>query len=88
MLNRGGGSIIHVASCAGILGFQNLTAYSASKGGVLGLMLAMAADYASDNISGKSFGAWDYEYRNERRGTFRSAKASALDCRHTFGKGR
>jgi NAD(P)-dependent dehydrogenase (short-subunit alcohol dehydrogenase family) len=50
MLNRGGGSIIHVASCTGILGFRKLTAYSVSKGGVLGLMRAMAADYASDNI--------------------------------------
>ena len=50
MLRQGGGSIIHVASPTGILGFTRLTAYSTSKGGVLGLMRSMAADYAPDNI--------------------------------------
>jgi NAD(P)-dependent dehydrogenase (short-subunit alcohol dehydrogenase family) len=33
-----------------LFGFTNITAYSASKGGVLGLMRAMAADYAPDHI--------------------------------------
>lgn len=50
LLSNGGGSIIHVASPTGMLGFTNLTAYSASKAGILGLMRAMAADYAGDNI--------------------------------------
>ncbi len=50
MLRQGGGSIIHVASPTGMLGFTRLTAYSTSKGGVLGLMRSMAADYAPDNI--------------------------------------
>ena len=50
MLRQGGGSIIHVASPTGIFGFTKLTAYSTSKGGVVGLMRAMAADYAPDNI--------------------------------------
>lgn len=50
MLRQGGGSIIHVASPTGIFGFTRLTAYSTSKGGVVGLMRAMAADYAPDNI--------------------------------------
>jgi NAD(P)-dependent dehydrogenase (short-subunit alcohol dehydrogenase family) len=50
MLSRGGGSIIHVASPTGFLGFPRLTAYSTSKGGVLGLMRAMAVDYAPDHI--------------------------------------
>lgn len=50
MLQQGGGSIIHVASPTGIFGFTNLTAYSTSKGGVLGLMRSMAADYGPDNI--------------------------------------
>jgi NAD(P)-dependent dehydrogenase (short-subunit alcohol dehydrogenase family) len=50
MLNQGGGSIIHVASPTGLFGFTRLTAYSASKGGVLGLMRAMAADYAPEHI--------------------------------------
>jgi len=50
MLRQGSGSIIHVASPTGVLGFTRLTAYSASKGGVIGLMRAMAADYAPHHI--------------------------------------
>ena len=50
MLKQGGGSIIHVASPTGLFGFTHLTAYSTSKGGVVGLMRAMAADYAPDHI--------------------------------------
>jgi NAD(P)-dependent dehydrogenase (short-subunit alcohol dehydrogenase family) len=50
MLRARAGSIIHVASPTGLFGFTRLTAYSTSKGGVVGLMRAMAADYAPDNI--------------------------------------
>ncbi|MBV8808369.1 MAG: glucose 1-dehydrogenase [Acidobacteriaceae bacterium] len=50
MLRQGAGSIIHMASPTGILGFTRLTAYSTSKGGVVALMRAMAADYGPDNI--------------------------------------
>jgi NAD(P)-dependent dehydrogenase (short-subunit alcohol dehydrogenase family) len=50
MLRQKSGSIIHVASPTGIYGFTRLTAYSASKGGVIGLMRAMAADYGPEHI--------------------------------------
>jgi NAD(P)-dependent dehydrogenase (short-subunit alcohol dehydrogenase family) len=50
MLGQGSGSVIHVASPTGIFGFTRLTAYSTSKGGVIGLMRAMAADYAPHHI--------------------------------------
>jgi NAD(P)-dependent dehydrogenase (short-subunit alcohol dehydrogenase family) len=50
MLKQRTGSIIHVASPTGLLGFPNLTAYSTSKGGVFALMRAMAADYGPDGI--------------------------------------
>src|SRR5215469_3658631 len=50
MLRQGLGSIIHVASPTGLFGFTRLTAYSTSKGGVIGLMRAMAADYAPNHI--------------------------------------
>jgi NAD(P)-dependent dehydrogenase (short-subunit alcohol dehydrogenase family) len=50
MLRQGGGSIIHVASPTGLFGFTRLTAYSTSKGGVIGMMRAMAADYAPNHI--------------------------------------
>ena len=50
MLRQKSGSIIHVASPTGMFGFTKLTAYSTSKGGVIGLMRAMAADYAPEGI--------------------------------------
>ncbi len=50
MLEQRSGSIIHVASPTGLLGFPKLTAYSTSKGGVFALMRAMAADYGPDVI--------------------------------------
>jgi len=50
MLKQGSGCIILMASPTGILGFPCLTAYSTSKGGVLGLLRAMAVDYAPNHI--------------------------------------
>jgi NAD(P)-dependent dehydrogenase (short-subunit alcohol dehydrogenase family) len=50
MLKRRGGSIVNVASINAIRGNQRLVAYSASKGGVVGVTLAMALDYAADHI--------------------------------------
>lgn len=51
MLQRGGGSIINVASPTGLLGCApGFTAYSSSKGAVYGLTRVMAADYARDGI--------------------------------------
>jgi meso-butanediol dehydrogenase / (S,S)-butanediol dehydrogenase / diacetyl reductase len=50
MLKRGRGSIVNVASINAIRGNHRLVAYSASKGGVVGVTLAMAIDHAEDNI--------------------------------------
>jgi NAD(P)-dependent dehydrogenase (short-subunit alcohol dehydrogenase family) len=50
MLKRPGGSIVNVASINAIRGNHRLVAYSASKGGVVGVTLAMALDYAPHNI--------------------------------------
>lgn len=51
MLSQGSGSIIHVGSPTGFLGCApTLTAYSTSKGGILGLTRVMAASYARDGI--------------------------------------
>ncbi len=43
---RGGGAIVNVASNAGIVGFPNLAAYCAAKGGLVLLTKAMALDCA------------------------------------------
>ncbi|MCB0188709.1 MAG: SDR family oxidoreductase, partial [Caldilineaceae bacterium] len=51
LLERGGGSIINVASPTGLVGCApGFTAYSSSKGAVYGLTRVMAADYARDRI--------------------------------------
>jgi 3-oxoacyl-[acyl-carrier protein] reductase len=51
MLKQGGGSIINLGSPTGMSGCApNLTAYSTSKAGVMGLTRVMAAAYARDGI--------------------------------------
>ncbi|MGB6442438.1 MAG: SDR family oxidoreductase, partial [Thermoplasmata archaeon] len=49
-LSAGSGSIINVASNAGLVGVRNLSAYCASKGGVVQLSQALALELAALNI--------------------------------------
>jgi NAD(P)-dependent dehydrogenase (short-subunit alcohol dehydrogenase family) len=50
MLKHGGGSIVNTASTAGLVGFNGLPAYTASKGGVIQLTRTAALEYATQNI--------------------------------------
>lgn len=50
MLKTGGGSVINTASVAGIVGFQAMAAYCASKGGVIQLTKSGALDYAQMGV--------------------------------------
>jgi NAD(P)-dependent dehydrogenase (short-subunit alcohol dehydrogenase family) len=50
MLKNGGGVIINNASVAGIVGFQGIPAYCASKGGVIQLTKTAALEYAKQGI--------------------------------------
>ncbi|UCE56188.1 MAG: SDR family oxidoreductase [Desulfobacterales bacterium] len=46
----GGGSLINIASVAGLVGAKEASAYNASKGGVVNLTRGMALDFAQDRI--------------------------------------
>lgn len=50
MLKQGGGAIVNTASVAGLVGFQGLPAYAASKGGVVQLTRVAALEYAKAGI--------------------------------------
>ena len=47
MIERGKGSVINVSSVQGLFGWPNHAAYSASKGGIVGMTLPIARDLAS-----------------------------------------
>jgi len=50
MLKQGGGTIVNTASVGGLVGLQGLSAYCASKGGVVQLTKTAALEYARLNI--------------------------------------
>ena len=50
MTRAGGGSIVNVASVAGLVGLRNRAAYCASKGAVIALTRAIAVDHVADGI--------------------------------------
>jgi NAD(P)-dependent dehydrogenase (short-subunit alcohol dehydrogenase family) len=50
MIERGGGSIVNLASVAGVVGVRNRAGYCATKGGVIAFTRAVAADHAHAGI--------------------------------------
>lgn len=50
MIEHGGGSIVNVASTAGLTGMPGLLAYSAAKGGVIAMSRQVAIEYAKSGL--------------------------------------
>jgi NAD(P)-dependent dehydrogenase (short-subunit alcohol dehydrogenase family) len=50
MINHGGGKIVNISSNAGLKGGPNMSAYSASKAGVISLTRTLALEWAGNNI--------------------------------------
>jgi 2-deoxy-D-gluconate 3-dehydrogenase len=64
--NGSGGKIINIASTSGILGKATLAAYSASKGAVLQLTKALAAEWARYNIQVNAIAPGAFETEAQR----------------------
>jgi 2-keto-3-deoxy-L-fuconate dehydrogenase len=89
MVERGGGSIINMATVASsIKGTANRCAYSATKGAVLGLTKSVAADFVRDGIRCNavcpgSVMTPSFRARMEASGNFEEAYEKMLDRQPT-----
>lgn len=87
---RGGGAIVNVASINALRGNLDLSAYSASKAGLLGLTRALAVELAPDDIRVNAVcpGAVETPMLDEYLDTVADVAAvrTALAARHPLGR--
>jgi NAD(P)-dependent dehydrogenase (short-subunit alcohol dehydrogenase family) len=50
LIRGGGGTVVNMASVAGVVGLRNRAAYCASKGAVIALTRALAVDHVGDGV--------------------------------------
>ena len=87
MIAGGGGSIIHVASQLGRVGTPGRPAYCATKGALIQLARAMAADHAAQNVRVNSLspGAVETDRLVRRLGSMEAAR-HVLGPKHLVGR--
>lgn len=87
MARSGGGSIIHIASQLGTVGTAGRVAYCATKGALITMAKAMAADHAAQKIRVNTLspGAVETERMPLRYGTMEKAR-EALGPKHLLNR--
>lgn len=87
MAKAGGGSIIHIASQLGTVGTPGRVAYCSTKGALITMAKAMAADHAAQNIRVNTLspGAVETDRMPLRFGTMAKARA-ALGPKHLLNR--
>jgi NAD(P)-dependent dehydrogenase (short-subunit alcohol dehydrogenase family) len=87
MIKAGGGAIIHIASQLGTVGTPGRVAYCATKGALITMAKAMAADHAAQNIRVNTLspGAVETDRMPLRFGTMAAAR-SALGPKHLLNR--
>jgi meso-butanediol dehydrogenase / (S,S)-butanediol dehydrogenase / diacetyl reductase len=90
MIERGGGSIVNVASVGGVVALRNRAAYCASKGAVAALTRAIAIDHVAEGIRCNAVapGTIDTPYFDEilRKSPVAADSRKALEARQLLGR--
>jgi NAD(P)-dependent dehydrogenase (short-subunit alcohol dehydrogenase family) len=90
MLERRRGSIVNLASVAGVVGVRNRAGYCATKGGVIAFTRAIAADHAADGIRANAIcpGTVDTEWIGKilADSTDAAATRAAMEARQLDGR--
>lgn len=87
MMRQGAGAIVNMASVAGVVGFSDLPAYCASKGGIVQLTRTAALEYARDGIRVNAICPGGIQTPMiERIEAFRENMATSLIALHPIGR--
>ncbi|MWA14156.1 SDR family oxidoreductase [Streptomyces sp. BA2] len=79
MVERGSGSIVNIASTAGLVGYRHFAAYVAAKHGLVGLTKAVALDYAPRKVRVNALCPGSVRDADHVEGRMLSEIARALD---------